>query len=150
MLWLVANSWKHMTFLDKLSSWPEFFLSHEFLTYYTSVITCAGSLWGGEQSGVGRLEWARVNVGFKSVGRRLIWRRCGVSMAFSQIFQIDIRPLTIYCKGILCWKKNALLFAVASLEGCSAELTSGSSVLKVLLTSLLLRSWEINSFRSQC
>lgn len=71
-------------------------------------------------------------------------------MVFSQIYKIDIRPLTIYCKRIVCWKQNALMFAVASLEECFAELTSGSSVLKVLLTSLLLRSQEISSFGSQC
>ena len=68
------------------------------------------------------------------------------SMVFFQIYKIDIRPLTTYCKGILCEKKNVLVFAIASLEGCSVKLTSGCSKLKVPITSLLVRSWENGSF----
>lgn len=72
---------------------------------------------------------------------------CGV---FSQIYKIDIRPLTVYCKGVSCWRKKVLMFALASLKGGFVEHTSGCSKLKVLITSLLVRSWEIDSFARQC
>lgn len=73
-----------------------------------------------------------------------------VSTIFSQIFKIDIRPLTSYCKGILSLKKNVLTFAIAALKECFVEFTSGCSKLKVLMASLLVRSQEINSSARQC
>lgn len=126
------------------------FLSYKFLMCYTSTIKFAGFLWGGGQSRVGCLERARVNVGFDCRTKINLKKMHGVSTVFSQIYKIDIRPLTIYCKGILCWKKNVLMFAIASLKGCFVGHTSGCSKLKVLITSLLVRSWEINSFARQC
>lgn len=45
-------------------------------------------------------------------------------MVLFQIYKIDIRLLTVYCKGILCWK-NVLVFVMTSQEGGFVELPSG-------------------------
>ena len=126
------------------------FLSYKCLICCTSIIKLAGFLWGGGQSGAGCLELARVNVGFDCRTKINLKKMHRVSTVFSQIYKIDIQPLTIYCKGILCWKKNVLMFAITSLEDCFVGHTSGSSKLKVLITSLLGRSWEIKSFARRC
>jgi hypothetical protein len=72
-----------------------------------------------------------------------------VSTVYFPSYKIDLRPLTVYWKGILHWKKKVLMFMIASHEGSFVELTSACSKLKTLITSLLVRSWEINSFGNQ-
>lgn len=41
-----------------------------------------------------------------------------------QIYKVDIRPLTVYRKGIVCWK-NVPLCSMTSQEGRFGELTGG-------------------------
>lgn len=107
--------------------------------HYTSAVKFAGFPWGWRRSW---MSWvSQSKHGIYAVGLRLTWTRW---FSFKSIKLT--KPLTTAKE--YCDRKRMSWGLQLHPRGCFIELTSGCSQLMVLITSLLVKSWEISCFKS--